>query len=180
MEAANTLFTENQLITKASNLVFVAGVYNDACKEWRRKSAADKTWLNFCMHFTDAHEELMELQEAAQQAGYTTNMAEIIGQEQTAEALSQLYAVTEEDRSTMSNLTNTNTQLTKCVANLTTKLNAKDEEIRAPQHSIEELTTTMRTFTMANMMQHNIPQPNMIPNLPTQNMQHPNMMPNLP
>eukprot|EP00957_Ditylum_brightwellii_P101884 7765486-Ditylum_brightwellii.AAC.1 len=132
MEAANMLFTKNQLITKAFNLIFVTGVHNDACKEWRRRSTANKTWINFRTHFTYAHEELMELQEAAQQAGYTANMNESANvQEQMIKALSQLYAATEEDRSTISNLSNTNTQLMECVANLTTKLNAKDEEIRA-------------------------------------------------
>eukprot|EP00957_Ditylum_brightwellii_P051327 3892084-Ditylum_brightwellii.AAC.1 len=76
MEAANTLFAKNQLITKAFNLIFVTGVHNEDCKEWRHRPAANKTWINFRMHFTDVHEELMELQEAAQQAGYTANMAE--------------------------------------------------------------------------------------------------------
>eukprot|EP00957_Ditylum_brightwellii_P152025 11576350-Ditylum_brightwellii.AAC.1 len=76
MDAANTPFTENQLVTKVFNLIFVTGAHNDACKEWRRKAPADKKWINFCTHFTDAHEELMELQEAAQQASYTANMAE--------------------------------------------------------------------------------------------------------
>eukprot|EP00957_Ditylum_brightwellii_P097226 7404930-Ditylum_brightwellii.AAC.1 len=75
----------------------------------------------------------MELQEAIQQAGYTASMAKINVQEQTAEALLQLYATTYEDRSTMSNLTNTNTQLTEHIANLAPKLNAKDDKIRALQ-----------------------------------------------
>eukprot|EP00957_Ditylum_brightwellii_P036925 2795707-Ditylum_brightwellii.AAC.1 len=47
MDAANTPFTENQLITKAFNPFFVTGVHNDACKEWRRKAPADKRGLFF-------------------------------------------------------------------------------------------------------------------------------------
>eukprot|EP00957_Ditylum_brightwellii_P025761 1948427-Ditylum_brightwellii.AAC.1 len=86
----------------------------------------------------------MELQEAAQQAGYTANIAESTNvQEQTVEVLSQLYATTEEDRSTISNLSNVNTQLTECVANLTTKLNAKDKKIKSLQCSIDDLTGAM-------------------------------------
>eukprot|EP00957_Ditylum_brightwellii_P142031 10821146-Ditylum_brightwellii.AAC.1 len=54
------------------------------------------------------------------------------------------------------------------VANLTTKLNAKDEEIKALQCSIEDLTNTVRIFTMANMMQ---PQPAFNPNMMQNQMQ---------
>eukprot|EP00957_Ditylum_brightwellii_P100621 7669793-Ditylum_brightwellii.AAC.2 len=143
MDEANTPFTENQLVTRAFNLMFVTGVHNDACKEWRRKAPANKTWINVCTHFTDAHKELMELLEAVQQAGYTANMAEVNIHKQMAEVLSQLYAATEEDRSTVTNQTTTNLKLMEQVANLTTKLSTKDEEIKALQHSLEELTATI-------------------------------------
>eukprot|EP00957_Ditylum_brightwellii_P104349 7947644-Ditylum_brightwellii.AAC.1 len=89
-------------------------------------------------------------------------------QEQTVEALLQLCAATKEERSTMSNLTNTNTQLTECVANLSTMLNAKDEEIRALQCSIDNLTNTMRSFTMLSMVQY---QPVFDPNMMQPSMQ---------
>eukprot|EP00957_Ditylum_brightwellii_P024773 1871988-Ditylum_brightwellii.AAC.1 len=130
MDSTTTQFTENQLVTKAFNLIFVTGVHNDACKEWRRKAPTNKTWINFCTHFTDVHKELMELQEAVQQTRYTANMAEINIQEQMTEALSHLYAAMEEDRSTMSNLTTTNLQLMEQVANITTKVSTKDKEIK--------------------------------------------------
>eukprot|EP00957_Ditylum_brightwellii_P180811 13774702-Ditylum_brightwellii.AAC.1 len=113
MDAANALFTKNQLVRKAFNLIFVTEAHNDACKEWRCKAPINKTWINFGTHFTDAHEELMELQGAAKQAGYTTNMAEVNIQEQTAEVLSQLYAATEEDRSAILNSMATNSNLTE-------------------------------------------------------------------
>eukprot|EP00957_Ditylum_brightwellii_P210745 15365343-Ditylum_brightwellii.AAC.1 len=109
MDAANTQFTKNQQVTKAFSLIFVTGVHNGACKKWRRKAPTNDTWINFCTHFTNAHEEFMELPGKAQQVGYTANTAENNVQEQTAEALLQLYAATEEDRSTMSNHTTTNT-----------------------------------------------------------------------
>eukprot|EP00957_Ditylum_brightwellii_P130538 9958058-Ditylum_brightwellii.AAC.1 len=74
MDAANAPFTKNQLVTKAFNLIFITGVHNNACKEWRCKASIGKTWTNFQTHFTDVHKNLMELQDAAQQAGYTANM----------------------------------------------------------------------------------------------------------
>eukprot|EP00957_Ditylum_brightwellii_P121854 9292479-Ditylum_brightwellii.AAC.1 len=61
----------------------------------------------------------MELQEAAQQARYTANMAEINVQEQTSEALLHLYAATEEVRSTMSNLITTNVHVIKEMLSVT-------------------------------------------------------------
>eukprot|EP00957_Ditylum_brightwellii_P106715 8141461-Ditylum_brightwellii.AAC.1 len=94
-----------------------------------------------------------------------------------AEALSQLYAATEEDRSIMLNLMTTNLQLTERVANLTTKLSTKDKEINALQRSLEELTATICTFSMASMMQQSnmMPQANMMPNM---NMFSPNVQSN--
>eukprot|EP00957_Ditylum_brightwellii_P208464 15357588-Ditylum_brightwellii.AAC.1 len=77
MDATNTQFTENQLVTKVFNLIFVTGVPNDACNEWRRKAPANEAWIFFCTHFTDVHKEFMEVQEAAQQARDIVNMAEI-------------------------------------------------------------------------------------------------------
>eukprot|EP00957_Ditylum_brightwellii_P065458 4966049-Ditylum_brightwellii.AAC.1 len=47
MDAVNAPFTKNQLVSKAFNLIFVTGVHNAACKEWRRKAPNDKTWINF-------------------------------------------------------------------------------------------------------------------------------------
>eukprot|EP00957_Ditylum_brightwellii_P050977 3866103-Ditylum_brightwellii.AAC.1 len=67
----------------------------------------------------------------------------------TADALSQLYAATEEDCMMVSNLTDTNQHLTEQVANLTTKLTMKDEEIKAMKKSIDNLTETIWAFTTA-------------------------------
>eukprot|EP00957_Ditylum_brightwellii_P165149 12574432-Ditylum_brightwellii.AAC.1 len=47
MDATNVPFTKNQLVTKAFNFIFVTGVHNNACKEWRHKAPNDKTWINF-------------------------------------------------------------------------------------------------------------------------------------
>eukprot|EP00957_Ditylum_brightwellii_P038752 2929252-Ditylum_brightwellii.AAC.1 len=76
----------------------------------------------------------------------------------------------EEDRSTMFNLTMTNTHLTEHLANLTTKLSTKDKEIKDLQCILDKLMATMRTFSMASMMQ----QPSMMSNM---NMFIPNMQP---
>eukprot|EP00957_Ditylum_brightwellii_P196172 14946995-Ditylum_brightwellii.AAC.1 len=53
-------------------------------------------------------------------------------QSQTAKALAQLAAATEEDCSMFSNLTNTNSQLMEQVANITQQMSQKDSEIAEP------------------------------------------------
>eukprot|EP00957_Ditylum_brightwellii_P166378 12665527-Ditylum_brightwellii.AAC.1 len=47
MDAANAPFIKNKLVTKAFNLIFITGVHNNACKEWRCKAPNEKTWINF-------------------------------------------------------------------------------------------------------------------------------------
>eukprot|EP00957_Ditylum_brightwellii_P103370 7877411-Ditylum_brightwellii.AAC.1 len=44
-----------------------------ACKEWICCPDANKTWANFCVHFTNAHQYFHELQQTTMQAGHTTN-----------------------------------------------------------------------------------------------------------
>eukprot|EP00957_Ditylum_brightwellii_P107127 8173477-Ditylum_brightwellii.AAC.1 len=75
----------------------------------------------------------------------------------------------------------TNSNLTEQVANLTTKLSAKDDKIKALQRILDELTATIQAFSMASMMQQpgnlNMMQqtgnPNIIPNMPMYNNAHP-------
>eukprot|EP00957_Ditylum_brightwellii_P105358 8031896-Ditylum_brightwellii.AAC.1 len=63
--------------------------------------------------------------------------------------MSQLYAALEEDYMAVSNLTDTNQQLTEQVTNFTAKLTTKDEEIKALKKSIDNFTETMYAFTTA-------------------------------
>eukprot|EP00957_Ditylum_brightwellii_P000581 45050-Ditylum_brightwellii.AAC.1 len=112
LDRVDRIFTDDHLINKAFNLIFITGVHNEACKEWRHQPVAGKTCANFRQHVTEAHEELFELQESAQQAGYTVNMTSTNDfHECTADALLQLFAAIEEDRMTVSNLADTNQQL---------------------------------------------------------------------
>eukprot|EP00957_Ditylum_brightwellii_P176736 13461711-Ditylum_brightwellii.AAC.1 len=67
--------------------------------------------------------------------------------EYTAGVLSQLFAAMEEDCTMVSNLTDTNHQLTEKVANITTKLTTIGKEIAALKKSINDLTEAMQVFT---------------------------------
>jgi uncharacterized protein (DUF433 family) len=40
-------FTAEQILQTAYHAVSTSGYYNDACKDWRKKVAVNKTWANF-------------------------------------------------------------------------------------------------------------------------------------
>eukprot|EP00957_Ditylum_brightwellii_P046433 3524085-Ditylum_brightwellii.AAC.1 len=42
LDRVNGTFTDNQLINKAFNLIFVTGVHNKACKEWQHWPTVEK------------------------------------------------------------------------------------------------------------------------------------------
>eukprot|EP00957_Ditylum_brightwellii_P143626 10942763-Ditylum_brightwellii.AAC.1 len=71
--AGHNPYLDVQLINIGFDLIFRMAVHNDACKEWLRRPPADKTWANFCTHFTEAHRYLHELQANAPDTGYTAN-----------------------------------------------------------------------------------------------------------
>ena len=47
--------THIQIVTIAYNTVRTMGVFKDACREWRRKPALDKTWGQFNLEFALAY-----------------------------------------------------------------------------------------------------------------------------
>eukprot|EP00957_Ditylum_brightwellii_P111084 8470713-Ditylum_brightwellii.AAC.1 len=79
-------------------------------------------------------------------------------QNQTAEALAQLAATTEEDCSTVSNLTDTNLQLMEQVVNMIRQMTQKDSEIAELCKSIQELNLAFQAFATANTLR-NLPTP---------------------
>eukprot|EP00957_Ditylum_brightwellii_P057816 4384687-Ditylum_brightwellii.AAC.1 len=66
--------------------------------------------------------------------------------EQTAQALADFITATEEDISTVNNLTTMNSTLTNQVTNLTRKITEKDDKLADLRKSIKELTTHIKTF----------------------------------
>eukprot|EP00957_Ditylum_brightwellii_P173964 13244567-Ditylum_brightwellii.AAC.1 len=54
--AAGVPYLEMQLVMKTYDLIFKTGVYNDACKEWNRRAAADKMYANLQLDFTQTHQ----------------------------------------------------------------------------------------------------------------------------
>jgi len=69
-DAAGAPYTPEQILNNAYALMFQTGVYGEACKEWRRRLPAQKTWPLFQEHFAAAHEVLREAQATTQSARY--------------------------------------------------------------------------------------------------------------
>jgi hypothetical protein len=71
--AGGNPYSDAQLITIAFDLIFCTAVHNDACKEWIFHLGANKTWSNFCVHFTNDHQYFHDSQQISMQAVYTAN-----------------------------------------------------------------------------------------------------------
>eukprot|EP00957_Ditylum_brightwellii_P019114 1439555-Ditylum_brightwellii.AAC.1 len=127
-------------------------------------SRQHKKWANFCMHFIGQHRYFHEMQASAAQVNFsannvyydqgtpvapTTSTTSYV-QNQTAEVLAKLAVATEEDRSMVSNLTDTNLHLMEQVANMTGQMTQKDSEIAELHKSIQELNLKICAFATMN------------------------------
>ena len=126
--------------------VFKTGLYNDACKDWRRKAPADKTWANFKTHFTEAQANLRISQGTTQTAsGYhqanTMNLAT-----ETASALSDLASATAADRTMLANLTTTNQTLMDQVKAQAAELKLLRQQLQDLTNDKTPLTSNRRTL----------------------------------
>ena len=146
-------YTEVQIVTIAYTLIFNTGMYNDACKEWRKRSASNKTWSNYKTHFMDAHDNLRQTQQTAKVAGYHSAnfaMSEIEAAEQeaanahyientevardeymadTADALENLATATASDHGAVAQLTDTNEKLVDTNSKLMTQIVTLKKEV---------------------------------------------------
>ena len=67
---ADNLFSGQQVLTKAYNLIQQTGKYTEELRDWQRNVPAHKkNWMSFKSHFAAAHRDYME-QEMAGQGGY--------------------------------------------------------------------------------------------------------------
>lgn len=143
--AAGTPYTTTQIVTYTYNNVFQTGVFPDACRDWRRRPNAEKTWAQFKIDFALAHQELRESQVTAQGAGYhSANLLTIDTRQTTMEAFANLATATASDRSTVSQLSSTNSQLSNNLAETTAKLNTALADNQALKDKVEQLTNQQR------------------------------------
>ena len=137
-DAANAPFSDAQIVNVAYLHMLRTGVYKDACREWNRRPANDKTWQNFKTDFTTAYIELLHFRNAEQEAGLINNAEEIpptaeavdAYHRETTDAINALAAATAADRNCVANLTQANATLSEkmnelatCFGRLDSKLN---------------------------------------------------------
>ena len=64
-------FTQPQAMSKGYNILNKTGKFRESIKEWNRLPALQKTWINFKVHFRQAHAELKEIGALTmEEAGY--------------------------------------------------------------------------------------------------------------
>ena len=129
--AANAAYTGPQIVAYAYNTILQTGLFTDACRDWRRRPAAQKTWPAFKADFSLAHQEMRESQTTTQEAGFHSANAAVDFHQQTFEALANLATATESDRSAVSNLTGTNSALTLQLSATNAKLDTALADIAA-------------------------------------------------
>jgi hypothetical protein len=86
----------------------------DACRAWRVRPSAQKTWTNFKVHVAAAHREFHLMNQTAQKSGFhsANMMIEHRPYQGTVDTIAQLAVATALDRYTVDTLTDTNAKLT--------------------------------------------------------------------
>ena len=138
-DAAAAPYTSAQIIAIAYNVLFSTGMFPDACRDWRRRPILEQTWATFKIDFALAHQELRDSQVTSNQAGYQQaanaayDTASYDIQQETALAIANLATATASDRSTVANLTATNSSLSTKLNLANAKLIAVTAELAALQ-----------------------------------------------
>jgi hypothetical protein len=104
------------IVNFAYTLVFNTGLFPDACRAWKLRAIASKTWAQFKIDFATAHREFRLTNQTAQQSGFhSANMMIEQGRneymQETAEAIAQVATATASDWGMVATLTTTNAKL---------------------------------------------------------------------
>ena len=107
-------FTTGQILQTTYHAVSATGFYNEACKEWRRKAADQKTWVNFKQFFVSEYHDRKE-QNKVNTAGNNFHGANAIVDSaiDITHALDNLALAAINDRDIVAQLTLTNTALSE-------------------------------------------------------------------
>jgi hypothetical protein len=85
-------YGDTMIVNVAYTLVFNTGLFPDACRAWKVRSAAQNTWIKFKVHFAAAHHEFSLTTQTAHQSGFhsANMMIENHPYQGTVDAISQL------------------------------------------------------------------------------------------
>jgi hypothetical protein len=130
--AGNQAYTAQQIVSNAYSLIHNTGMFIDACREWRRRPEAEKTWSHFKTQFALAHTELGEMTHTAQAGGFhNANNAIANFANDTGEALANLATATAADRDMLRSLQATNAALIQ-------QNTVKDAEIAQLRNQVQQ------------------------------------------
>jgi hypothetical protein len=104
------------IVNVAYTLIFNTGLFPDACRAWKSRAIAGKTWAQFKIDFATAHREFRLTNQTAQQSGFhSANMMIEQGRDDSiqeiVDAIAQVATATASDRGTVATLKTTNAKL---------------------------------------------------------------------
>jgi len=143
--AANAPYAPKQVVNIAYNIIFHTEVFHPACRDWRKRPDAQKTWGNFKIHFTEAHIDFRSVQYQNPYASANSATPETHEDtahslpEETASALANLATATAADRAAVAALTTTNEHLTKQLTDITEQLTRALEKIATLETSLSSV-----------------------------------------
>lgn len=128
---ARTPFTPEQIQQTAYHAISSSGLYTEACKEWRKKPVATKTWVNFKTFFATEYHDLREQQRinAVQSGFHSANQA--VEQVNIMQALDNLAMAATSDRDIVAQLTTSNAALSAANKSLTEQLQVQTSTFAA-------------------------------------------------
>ena len=141
--AGNTPYTQEQILNIAYQAIFASGLYQEGCREWRRKPAATKSWTTFKALFTD---EYLDLKEAAPTTAGAAFQVQPHHQD-TVEAIANLATATASDREAVASLTAANSNLTATNNRLTEELIKANRELVAALRQVQSLTKQVQDLS---------------------------------
>jgi hypothetical protein len=144
-------FTPDQILQTAYHAISTSGHYNDACKEWRKKTPIEKTWQNFKRFFAAEYHDLKEQQKVntSQSNFHGANAAIDI-----SNALDNLALAATTDRDIVAQLTKTNQQLTTTNTLLTEQLSKSIATIAQLVKKLEQNNNTSMPKNPTNPGRH--------------------------
>jgi hypothetical protein len=119
-------FTALQIVQTAYHAISKSGLYNDACKEWRRKPIVDRTWVACKPFFATEYNDLKE------QHKLNTNQNNFHGANSAIDLttdIDSLAMAATTDREVMAQLTQTNQQLVETNKQLSAQLQQANLEL---------------------------------------------------
>jgi hypothetical protein len=130
------------IVNVAYTLVFNTGLFPDACRAWKSRVIAGKTWAQFKLDFATAHREFRLTNQTSHQSGFhSANMMIEKGREETMQdtvnAIAQLATATASDRGTVATLTTSN-------VNIATQLEAAQAQIAQLKDDIAALKNKIK------------------------------------